>query len=413
MDDIKFYNMHGINCWIINLKPFGPDASDTEIRSLQDECVKKCIFGMGWSANYFKGKQRLKLTDVIEEYKTKCEEYYDNKDSAKNAVDQMFDIKCGDLAIMRLRNGHTYLGRVTETPFHDNTLLKGNNLENLSWVCRVEKWLEFGDESEIPSEIAGRFSQRQQATITRIADYKQRLLMLAMYETASNGKTDVPKIILNENNFTRALNYMDLEDLVCSYIYNRHYEDGYMLLPSSGKVSRLKYEFTFISNKSNKKPITCQVKNQNNDSINIANYENDKENYEKIYLFSGNDNFENRELAKDNIEIISHHNLFEVLQNLKYMHEKLKKYHSFCKCVDLDEIQKILAEKGWQNKKSYRNNCTDFKKYKLWNHETGEIGWMSFGYNGFYITDEFDSFIIEWQDKNTETIKAQLEKDLK
>ena len=82
---------------------------------------------------------------------------------------------------------------------------------------------------------------------------------------------------------------------VCAYIYNKHYEDGYMPLPSSGKVSRLKYEFTFISNKTNKKPITCQVKNQNSEPINVKNYENYKNIYEKIYLFSGNNNFVNED----------------------------------------------------------------------------------------------------------------------
>ena len=132
----------------------------------------------------------------------------------------MSEIKCGDLAIMRLRNGHIYLGKVTEPAFHDGAILKGENSNRLSWMCRVEKWLEFCDDTLIPSEIMGRFSQRQQATITKIANYKQRLLMLAMYDIKNSGKTSVPKVILNENNFTRALSYTDLEDLVCAYIYN-------------------------------------------------------------------------------------------------------------------------------------------------------------------------------------------------
>lgn len=412
MENIKFYNMNDTECWIINLKPFGADTADEEIRSFQDECLQNNIFGIGWPTEYFDSHTKVQLDENTKrEYKDLCKDVNSARD---NAVEQMSKIKFGDLAIMRLRNGHVYIGKVTEPAFHDCAIIRGKNLQRLSWICKVEKWFEFGDETSIPSEIMGRFSQRQQATISRIASYKQRLLMISMYETAKNGKTDVPKLTLNENNFTRALSYTDLEDLVCAYIHNRHSDDGYMLLPSSGKVSRLKYEFTFVSNKSGKKPITCQVKNQNSAPIDVANYENDKDIYEKIYLFSGNNNFANRELAKNNIEIIGHQKLFDVLKsgNLKFMLEKLLKYHSFTKGADLNEVQRVLSEKGWQCKKSFKSTCHDFKRYKVWNYETGEIGWLSFGYDGFYITDEFNTFIIEWQDANTENIKNQLEKDL-
>ncbi len=413
MEKIKFYDMNGVNCWIINLKPFGSDASDEKIRSLQNECVKNKIFGIGWWTEYFNTHTKVILDEHTKKaYKDLCKDKYSARDSA---VDRMSEIKCGDLAIMRLRDGHIYLGKVIEPAFHDNTTLKGENLNRLSWICRVEKWFEVGDETSIPSEIMGRFSQRQQATISRIASYKQRLLMIAMYDMVRSGKSDVPKITLNQSNFTRALSYTDLEDLVCAYIHNKHSDEGYMLLPSSGKVSRLKYEFTFVSNKLDKNPITCQVKNQNSEPINVANYENDKDIYEKIYLFSGNNNFANRELAKDNIEIISHQSLFDVLKcgNLKFMYEKLSKYHSFCRSTDLNEIQRVLSEKGWQCRKKFSKSSNDLKKYKIEKHEMGKISWISFGYDGLYITDEFDSFIIDWQGENTEKIKEQLEKDLR
>lgn len=413
MEKIKFYDMKGINCWIINLKPFGSDASDEKIRSLQNECVKNKIFGIGWWTEYFNTHTKVILDENTQKaYKDLCKDKNSARDSA---VERMSEIKCGDLAIMRLRNGHVYLGKVAESAFHESTILSKENSNTLSWMCRVEKWFEFCDETSIPSEIMGRFSQRQQTTISRIAPCKQRLLMTAMYEIENSGNTNVPKLTLNENNFARALSYTDLEDLVCAYIHNNHTDEGYMFLPSSGKVSRLKYEFTFVSNNLDKKPITCQVKNQNSKPINVANYENDKDVYEKIYLFSGNNNFSNRELAKDNIEIIIHQNLFDVLKygNLKYMYEKLSKYHAFYKCTDLNEIQRVLSEKGWQRREKFSKSGDNVKKYKVGKHETGEISWISFGYDGLYVTDEFDSFIIDWADENTEKIKEQLEKDLR
>lgn len=413
MEKIKFYNMKGANCWIINLKPFGANDPDEKIRNLQNDCVRNNVFGIGWRNEFFDTHTKVLLDENTK--KAYNDSFKDELSARASAVDTMSKIKCGDLAIMRLRDGHIYLGKVTEPAFHDGTILSKENASRISWMCKVEKWLVFGDETLIPSEITGRLSQRRQATVTRINPYKQRLLMHAMYEMKNSGTTDVPKIILNENNFTRALSYTDLEDLVCAYIHNKHADDGYMLLPSSGKVSHIKYEFTFVSNKSDKKSITCQVKNQNSEPINVANYENDKDIYEKIYLFSGNNNFSNFELAKDNIEIINHQKLFDILKcgNPNFMYDKLSKYHSFCECLNLNEIQEVLSKKDWQEKRLSNKTCDELKIYKC--GKTQETSWISFGYDGLYITDEFDSFIIDWEDenKNTEKIKEQLENDLK
>ena len=118
---------------------------------------------------------------------------------------------------------------------------------------------------------------------------------------------------------------------------------------------------------------------------------------------------------KDNIEKITHRNLFNVLKcgNLKFMYDKLSQYHSFCECTNLNEMQEILLKKGWQCRKKFSKGSNNFKKYKAGKYKTGEICWISFGYDGLYVTDEFDSFIIDWQDKNTEKIIEQLENDLR
>ena len=133
-------------------------------------------------------------------------------------------------------------------------------------------------------------------------------------------------------------------------------------------------------------------------------------------MFSGNNNFANRELAKDNIEIIDRSELFNVVKNsgFKFMHDKLSKYHLFSESPNLKKLEETLHsdKKGWKPRKKFSKSSDDFKKYKVGKHETEEISWISFGYDGLYITDEFDSFIIDWQNKNTEKIKEQLEKDL-
>ena len=69
----------------------------------------------------------------------------------------------------------------------------------------------------------------------------------------------IPKIILNKDNFTSALNYMELEDLVYTYIINEN--PNYILYPSKCKATKIKYEFTLLDKNCKEKEITCQVKN--------------------------------------------------------------------------------------------------------------------------------------------------------
>ena len=102
------------------------------------------------------------------------------------------------------------------------------------------------------------------------------------------------------------------------------------------------------------------------------------------------------------------------------MYDKLSKYHLFSESPDLVKIKETLdgKEKDWKCIKKFSKESDDFKKFKVGTRKVGdqqaeEISWISVGYDGLYITDEFDSFIIDWQDKNTEKIIEQLEKDLR
>jgi hypothetical protein len=122
-------------------------------------------------------------------------------------------------------------------------------------------------------------------TSQRIAPYRQKLLVMAMYENKlpeQERKINVPKLHIDSYNFVRSLDYMELEDLVALYIAEKHNVDGYRLLPSSCKINQQKFEFRFVAKY--KKPITCQVKNQ--EEIKIEHYV-EETSYEKIYIFSG------------------------------------------------------------------------------------------------------------------------------
>jgi len=282
---IDFIDITNVNCWMVYLMPFASEdrTNYNLVNNLQQECIKLGIFGMGWAIPCFEY-----LTPMTDEnkniYAQVYKEKYDGKWSvSEDALNGYKSIKKGDYVIMRLKNGHYYVGCVSSDGakyiYKEGDPVYGY----FSWGGTVEKWFEYSNDQEIPSEIVGRFSQRLHSTIQRIAPYRQRLLVISMYERKSGDKKyNIPKLRIGLNNFVRSLNYMELEDLVALFIMKKHSEEGYKLIPSSCKVSQQNYEFSFVAK--GKKPITCQVKNQH--EIDIENYKDEKS-YEKVYIFSG------------------------------------------------------------------------------------------------------------------------------
>ncbi len=424
--DMRLLDIRNINCWIVNLKPGGLERK--ELEKLQESCRLKCIFGIGWPLPDF-SSTKLKLTkDIKDIYKEK------KNDISENALENISRVKKGDIMIMRNLNGHYYVSRVIEEAFYDPDLF--NSV--LSWKVRVDDWYEYALESDLPMEVCGRFSQRNQSTISRIDNYRLRLLIILSYEKKSNkpivGENGVPKIKLTRDNFVRSLNYMELENLVCKYISDENKKGNYIMLPSSSKISHPKYEFIFVSN--SMKPITCQVKNQA--EININDYIDDKDIYEKIYLFSGQKNNDKKNLLP-NIEIIDSDDLYNTLLGFTYLKNKLSQYYSISDGTNFDEdwgktfsgMEIELKKNGWQNKKRYQKDRFIYKAYagndvntnaqnvennkENDNEEEKSISkWrgVEFYYDIFY-SEDFDGIIVAYENDRTNEIIENLKKIFK
>lgn len=319
------YGINDINCWAVNIKPFDDKStSEDTIREFQFKCIENNIFGIGWHKEGFTGS----LEDNRDAFLDASSEDSKYK-SIVRAVNNMSKIKEGDLIIMRLRNAHYYIGMVSNKAFYKSGIFENNDFDKiLSWMCLVHEWFEFQTDEMLPSEIVGRMSIRRQPTLSRVANSRQKMLIAAAFNILSNQKIGgVSKINFSIDNFAGSLNYTELEDLVCSYIYRdiqRQYpQSDYMLLPSSCKVSHPLYEFVFVC--PGARPITCQVKN--NAVIDIEKYNDDY--YRKIYLFS-NQGYVNEKSKHDNIEIIDREKLFDfLLDNTEYIHRKLSEYYTF------------------------------------------------------------------------------------
>lgn len=429
------------NCWIGQLSPGGADKDNKDFKN---ECKDNKFYRIGWTINqekffnafidqiylfneknnknidmYFSKEYERKEFFLKEENKNKkdsdFEEEYKNKKkntSLDNALKSMYAMKENDLIITRI-TGKYYIGRIKSKKAQ---YLKQQIKEKIDyrWSVEVYEWIEI-PEKDMPGDIIGRFSQRRHPTIQRISETEDsmrlKLLIIKIFQEnqANEHKFDnlcIPQIILNKNNFTSSLNYMNLEDLVYLYIIDKN--AGYQLLPSACKISKVNYEMDLI-NLENKR-ITCQVKNK--EPVKYEEYIDDANEkiFEKIYLFSGIEEYDNEEIRKkleeekeddiilkENIIIIRKENLF------KFFHDNdivkiLKKEINIEKYYKFKDEKEIPKPEGWNiwlgkdnNKDKYRLFIPGHKNSKFYMENI--YGNIIFPNNVIYYSSEWNSLI--------------------
>ena len=387
MSRIPFINIADTECWLVYLMPFNSSERTNyeKVLKTQQECIDRRVFGMGWDLDCL--EYGTPMTPENAEYYTKTyNARYDWKVSDKS-VSSYRTIKKGDYVVTRLKNGHYYVGRVSSEGAY-YLYKKNDSFYGLfSWGGSVEEWFEYENDDLIPSEIAGRFSQRLHSTIQRVSGYRQRLLIISMYENRlkdSDKTFDVPKLKISPYNFVRSLTYMQLEDLVALYIDKAWHDTGFRLLPSSCKVSQQNYEFRFVA--PNRMPITCQVKNQQ--EINLDHYINEKE-YQFIYVFSGKWSTEEVKELRDkyislnpSIQIIDPRELFEVFIKYKDIFQ-----NDFYECTsnvlkpDQLPLERYELRKRLKGEKHY-SLSDDFACFVR--------------QDGLFYSTEFEALILSW-----------------
>ena len=379
-------------CWMINLLPFeGEDRADWElVHGFQMACKSSKVFGIGWHLS------ELRLGNLTEEsYEDFLAAYEEEDSSLNNALCSMSKIKPGDYIITRLRDSHYYIGRI-------NSPIKYNDNENvpseeygkiLSWYGEVEHWAEFENDEVFPSELVGRFSRCYQNTIELVEPIRQRVLAIQAYhERLGLEKPFDSMIRIADKNLARSLSYSDLEDLVAAYIFRKN--PGYMLMPSSCKLSHIKYEFTFV--KDGEKPLTCQVKNQA-DLPPIGEYINETS-YKKIYLYSGMYSNEQVYELRDKynnysqLEFISSSDLYAFFRNqgCEYMRHKLERFYQMN--YEESNFDKVLKSCGYAETASFRSPKN---KYKYINGDYYIDGWdlrYSEDLNAFVVNGDLDKY---------------------
>lgn len=286
-----------MNCYITFLRPFPAEERKSEqAYKCEMDSIKHSICGMGWNEddNYWKPGKNI-ISDMSVPYNNVS--FTKGKKVAYNKYKEMDE---GSYILTRTLDGICYVGKVASTAYHEKGKYGFEAYDNYSWIVDVN-WKKIGDFMNIPNGLRGLMAGRMNTIKSVYGDVHKKLLE-ALY---SGGKD---KVLLNEENFCEALNPVDLEDLVALYIAEQN--SSYMIIPSSCKVTEPKYEFKFVDMNNRNKPITCQVKN--NKQVLAANYESDE--FYKIYLFSGIDDYGDINAIEKNIIIIKRKELFVLLK---------------------------------------------------------------------------------------------------
>ena len=295
------------NVFLVQLKPFAPeDRNNEKVVALQEDSINENICGMGWGlSNYFQKDQKSYLQEIgVENYKMSYKKAHNSSRTLTQALNRYNEIEEGDYILTRLYNTSLcYIGKVKSKAYHsDNKLRNIRSGRNYSWIVDVE-WKEIGSFINIPNALRGVMQSRMN-TIKKLDDTQhliQKKLIKVLFEDSQE------KIEINSENFYRALDALDLEDLVAKYIVENN--SGYMLMPSSCKSDEPTFEFKFLNKN---KIITCQVKNNKDIDCNV--YSDLANDFEKIYLFSGKGYVGQIKENIKNIILIEKEELFKVLK---------------------------------------------------------------------------------------------------
>lgn len=391
MNRIPFINISDVNCWMVYIMPFNDtEKSDWNlVNRVQQRCIQDKFFGMGWDLEEVFSFGEIISKEKAEFYKEKYKDKYEGKYSVSDsAMKGYLNIKKGDYVIARLRDSHYYVGKVSsEQAVYLNK--DDEDYKYFSWGCYVENWFEFSNVEDIPSEIVGRFSQRLHSTIQRIDPYRLKLLVISLYESRlekSKREYDVPKLRIGSYNFVRSMDYQELEDLLALFIYERHKDEGYVLLPSSCKINEPEFEYRFVSK--GEKPITCQVKNAK--WVCPKYYENENA-YKVIYLFSGDWSDEEYERFRSiynnnsNIYIVSRAELFETLKSKGVL------FNPFYDFDNPPYSARNINLEGYFCKNKITKKSRDFRNYTISNDFI-----CFYRYSGLFYSSEFDALVLSW-----------------
>lgn len=258
MDNKKVYHSH------FNKAKSG-DAHDIDCAEF---FINEGILSAGWS----KIESEKKMT-TIEEYKEAFLKQYSSINWNKQGVHYLFEnVQKGDYVWITNR-GVYYVAEITKSP--EDSFKFDNSKEFLKYdsAPHIEglEWIRVGTEECVPGSVSTA-KGRLRSTIQKIDNGdeltgdndKKQYTTTSFYakhlinrEKKFYDNPEPPEI--NRDKIFSFLDPSSLEDLVAMFLFNKY---GYIVIPSTNKISTQSYEYVMIDPKSDSgKKIYVQTKN--------------------------------------------------------------------------------------------------------------------------------------------------------
>lgn len=222
---------------------------------IENNCVS-----CGWSLDGI--AVRNEINNSLERYKEIWgKEYGESRNWGYQGVKQLFDnLKKGDYIWTR-HEGVYYLAKVEDKP--ENLFSFDSSQNALDYDCSAHlkniKWKKIGTEEAVPGSVST-YSRNRKALI-RIDNHNEiidKMTLLSIFSANQLGD----KIDFSINSKKEIFKYLDpnnIEDLCALWLFKKY---GYIVIPSTNKLSTEKYEFVLVDPEScDQKLIYVQVKN--------------------------------------------------------------------------------------------------------------------------------------------------------
>ena len=255
----------------------------------------------GWSMGDIESRKTIKNLDKYKEIWHK--EYGEKWNWGNQGVKQLFEnLKKGDYIWTR-NEGIYYLAKIEDDPtnlFHFDT-----SQDALAFDCSARldnvKWKMIGTEEAVPGSIST--YSRNQRSLIRKDNYDEvidGMTLLSRFSAYLLGEK-VKFSIKDGKDIFKYLDPNNIEDLCALWLYKLY---GYIVIPSTNKLSTEKYEFVLVDPKSHsQKLIYIQVKN-GMDEINPYEYKRLLNNeLDELWLFATRGKIKDIENKDETIQI--------------------------------------------------------------------------------------------------------------
>ena len=224
--------------WRINLKSAA--ASGVDPRRF---CIDNGILGFGWPV-------QIRPIPTADEYRGAASRQYPLDNGWKKAFNALQNMSEGDLCWTRDLKGTYYLGRVTGAWSYVTT---DDHVRADIVNVRPCAWISVGPVDEVPGKVVASF--RPAATLQRIDDSTVQLYSAYLYNRKASVEYSLPEQPVDIFSLLRD---DDCEDLVGLWMQL----EGYVLYPSSCKLSTVGYEWIMVHRASGRRA-AAQVKSGN------------------------------------------------------------------------------------------------------------------------------------------------------